>query len=215
MKPLLKTASPELKELLLRRGRLHRYEEGEQLFAAGDPAGVLPIIVSGRAKMVQFPDAGKEVIIGIFGEGEMFAVPPVIDDRVYPASAYTMEASQILLIPRRDFFEILRDSHEFTIAVLEWLSDMLRQKTSLIQTLAGGSAEQRIAGILVRLLEYDGGAPPVKIKLRREDIAHMAGLTTETTIRAVRRLAEHGDVTIERGKIVITDPSLLKRYLTG
>jgi CRP-like cAMP-binding protein len=91
---------------------------------------------------------------------------------------------------------------------------MLRQKTGLIQTLAGGSAEQRIAGVLIRLFDAEGVPPPVKIKLRREDIARMSGLTTETTIRTIRHLADRGDISIERGKIVIDATAPLKRYLT-
>ena len=215
MRPLLKNASSELKEMLVTRGNIRTYQAGEELFAVGERADVLPIIVHGRAKMVQFPDAGKEVIIGIFGDGEMFAVPPVIDGRVYPASAYAMAPSEILLIQRPFFFEILRDSHEFTIAVLEWLSDMLRQKTGMIQTLAGGSAEQRVAGVLIRLFDAEPGPPPITIKLRREDIARMAGLTTETTIRSVRHLSARGDIRIQKGKIVIDRTDALRRYLTS
>jgi CRP-like cAMP-binding protein len=120
-----------------------------------------------------------------------------------------------MLLHRSDFFALLSESHEFTVAVLEWLSDMLRQKTGVIQTLAGGSAEQRIAGVLVRLFESDPGPPPVKIKLRREDMARMAGLTTETAIRAIRKLAGRGDIRLEKGKIVIDSTDALRRYLSG
>ena len=215
MTPLLKTASPELKKMLTSRGNLRTYHPNEELFAAGEPANFLPIIIKGKAKMVQFPEAGKEVIIGIFGEGEMFAVPPVIDGRVYPASAYSMTASQILLVHRTEFFDVLRDSHEFTVAVLMWLSEMLRQKTGLIQTLAGGSAEQRIAGVLIRLFEAEAGPPPIRITLRREDIARMAGMTTETAIRTIRNLAQQGVIRIEKGKILIADTDLLRSHLVG
>jgi len=213
--PLLKSASPELKDMLTSRGNLRTYHPNEELFGAGEPANFLPVIIKGKAKMVQFPEAGKEVIIGIFGDGEMFAVPPVIDGRVYPASAYSMTASQILLVHRNEFFDILRDSHEFTVAVLMWLSDMLRQKTGLIQTLAGGSAEQRIAGVLIRLFEAESGPPPIKITLRREDIARMAGLTTETAIRTIRNLADQGVFSIEKGKILISDTRSLHTHLIG
>jgi CRP-like cAMP-binding protein len=215
MTPLLKSASPALREMLTSRGNLRTYSPNEELFGAGEPADFLPIIIKGKAKMVQFPEAGKEVIIGIFGDGEMFAVPPVIDGRVYPASAYSMTQAQILLIHRNEFFDILRDSHEFTVAVLMWLSDMLRQKTGLIQTLAGGSAEQRIAGVLIRLFEAEAGPPPIKITLRREDIARMAGLTTETTIRTIRNLSDQGVISIEKGKILIADTDALRVHLIG
>lgn len=215
MTPILKSASLELKALLTSRGNVRTYHPNEELFAAGEPVDFLPIIIRGKAKMVQFPEAGKEVIIGIFGDGEMFALPPVIDGRVYPASAYSMTASQILLVHRDEFFNMLRDSHEFTVAVLMWLSEMLRQKTGQIQTLAGGSAEQRIAGVLIRLFESEASKPPIKITLRREDIARMAGLTTETAIRTIRNLAEQGSISIEKGKILIADTGLLRRHLVG
>ena len=215
MTSLLKSASPELKEMLTSRGNLRTYHPNEELFGAGELANFLPIIIKGKAKMVQFPEAGKEVIIGIFGDGEMFALPPVIDGRVYPAAAYSMSASQILLIHRTEFFDILRDSHEFTLAVLMWLSDMLRQKTGLIQTLAGGSAEQRIAGVLIRLFDAESSPHPIKITLRREDIARMAGLTTETTIRTIRKLALQGAISIEKGKILISDTDALRVHLIG
>lgn len=215
MTPLLKSASSELKKTLLSRGNLRTYHRDEELFAAGEPVDYLPIIIKGKAKMVQFPEAGKEVIIAIFGDGEMFAVPPVIDGRVYPASAYSMVRSEILLIHRTEVFNILRDSHEFTVAILMWLSEMLRQKVGQIQTLAGGSADQRIAGVLIRLFEAETGPTPIKITLRREDIARMAGLTTETAIRTIRNLAEQGVISIEKGKILIADTGLLRKHLIG
>jgi len=215
MKPLLKTITEGLRQKLDSRANLRTYHSNEELFAAGERADYLPIIAKGKAKMVQYPDAGKEVIIGIFGEGEMFAVPPVIDGMAYPASAYAMEPSEIMLLHRGDFFDLLQESHEFTVAVLEWLSGMLRQKTGLIQTLAGGSAEQRIAGVLIRLFDAEPGPLPIMIKLRREDIARMSGLTTETAIRTVRHMADRGDFKIEKGKILIEDTAALKHYLKG
>ncbi|MCC6824401.1 MAG: Crp/Fnr family transcriptional regulator [Acidobacteria bacterium] len=211
--PILTAASEALKGSLTKYGRRRAYHPNEELFAAEERADYLPIIVSGRVKMVQFPDAGKEVIIGIFGAGEMFAVPPVIDGDVYPASAYALEESEILLLHRDDFFQLLKESPEFSLIVLHWMSAMLRQKTGLISTLAGGSAEQRIAGVLIRLFNAANDPPPVKIKLRREDIARMAGLTTETAIRTIRHLAEIGDITIERGKIMIGDTDRLEAHL--
>ena len=134
MKPILGTASDELKTLLKKRANAREYGQDEELFAAGEKADYLPIIVKGKVKMVQYPEPGKEVIIGIFGDNEMFALPPVIDGKQYPASAYTMAPSEILLLHRSDFFDLLRESHEFTLAVLDWMSEMLRQKTASIQT---------------------------------------------------------------------------------
>jgi len=214
MKPFFKSASGELKAMLSERASLHMYHADEELFAVGDRADFLPIIVSGMVRMVQFPEVGKEVILDIFRDGQMFAVPPVIDGKSYPASAFAIEKTQILLLERRDFFEVLRESNEFTIAVLEWMSDMLRQKTATIRMLAGGTAEQRIAQVLVRLCDASGGSLPVKIALRREDIGKMTGLVTETVIRIVRRMKEKGLIRVERGKILVDESTGLRKLLS-
>ncbi|HQZ81871.1 MAG TPA: Crp/Fnr family transcriptional regulator [Pyrinomonadaceae bacterium] len=215
VKPILATASRELKATLTAHAHPRHYFPNEELFAVGEQADYLPIIESGRVKMVQFPEPGKEVIIGIFGAGEMFAVPPVVDGEVYPASAYAIEESDILLLHRDDVFKLLAKSPEFTLALLNWMSSMLRQKTALIKTLAGGSAEQRIAGVLIRLFSASPDEPPLRIRLRREDIARMAGLTTETTIRTIRHLASIGDIRIVRGKVLIDSIDGLASHLEG
>ena len=41
----------------------------------------------------------------------------------------------------------------------------------------------------------------------------MAGLTTETTIRVIRKLAKKGVLNIDHGKIIIDDDSNLKRLV--
>ena len=73
MKPLLGNISEELASLLYKRGNRREFGENQEIFAEGDKASFLPIVVSGRTKMVHFLENGKEVIIGIFHTGEMFA----------------------------------------------------------------------------------------------------------------------------------------------
>jgi CRP/FNR family transcriptional regulator, cyclic AMP receptor protein len=213
MKPQLETFSPELIELLQRLGRKRSFVEDEEVFAGGTDALFLPIVISGRVKMIHFLEPGKEVIVGIFQTGEMFALPPVFDGGKYPATAIAMESSQLLLISRQDFLGLLRTSSEFSFAVIAWMTDMLRDKTATIQNLATASPLHRVGHILLKLAENEDGMGKVKITLRRQDIARMAGLTTETAIRAIRKLAEKQLITITHGKIIVGPTLPLERFL--
>ena len=213
MKPLLGNISEELVSILYKRGNRCEFVENEEIFAEGDKASFLPIVVSGRTKMVDFLENGKEVIIGIFQAGEMFALPPVIDGKKYPAAAIAMEKTQLLLLNRREFLGLIDESSEFAFAVIEWTSAMLREKTATIQNLATASPEHRVGNVLLRIAKDEGDSFPVRIPLRREDIANMAGLTTETTIRVIRRLAKQGLLSIDHGKIVIEDNTGLVRLV--
>jgi len=213
MKSLWPHISPELISLLEASGKHHLYRPGEYLFTEGEEALFLPIVRSGKVKMVHLLDSGKEIIIGIFGEGEMFAVPPVFDGKRYPSTAVAMEKTKLLLIHRFDFLELLRESSEFAFAVIGWMTEMLREKTATIQNLATASPEHRVSNVLLKLAGTDEKELPVRIALRREDIGRIAGLTTETTIRVVRRLADKKLLRIEHGKIFIDDPAPLRRYV--
>lgn len=199
--------------LLEKYGRSKTFQQNEEIFAEGETADFLPFILDGQVKMVRFPEVGKEIIIGIFENGEMFAVPPVFDGAPYPATAIAMRETKLLLIDRADFFRLLRESHEFSFAVIAWMCEMLREKTSVIKNLATASPEHRIGNVLLRLAEKESSQTPIKIALRRQDIAEMAGLTTETTIRATRKLAEKNLVKIVHGKIILDSPEHLAKFL--
>lgn len=215
MKPLLEIVSRELLENLRQTGRKKSFSKGREIFAEGERADFLPVVLSGKIKMIRFLEAGKEVIIDIFEAGEMFAVPPVFDGEPYPAAAVAMEKTELLLLCREDFLRLLRESSEFSFAVIGWMCEMLREKTAVIKTLATASPEHRVGNVLLRLAEKEKAEneKQVKISLRRQDIAEMAGLTTETTIRTVRRLAEKNLVKITRGKIILDSTGALQDFL--
>lgn len=213
MKQLLANISPQLAETLNARAHKRSYSSDQEIFAEGDSAEFLPIVTSGAVKMFRSPEPGKEVIIGIFRDGEMFAVPPVFDNGPFPASAVAIEDTQLLQLNRSEFMKLLRESAEFSHAVISWTCEMLREKTSIIRNLATASPEHRVGNVLVKLAESHDPKTPIKIAVRRQDIAEMASLTTETTIRVIRRFAEQGLVRIEHGKIFIDSMEPLQRFL--
>ncbi len=216
MKRTLLDDDPEFTDVLMRAGRVREFAANEIVLDEGRDADFLPVIVSGRVKMVRYPSVGKEVIVSIFGEGEMFAVPPVFDGEPYPSSAIAMEDSRLLMIERSEFFRLLRESTKFSFAVIGWMCEMLREKTSTINNLSLASPDQRVGNVLLRLAENrrETDGAPVVIRLRRQDIAEMAGLTTETTIRAAKRLEDRELIKIVRGKIIVESTDVLRRFLT-
>lgn len=213
MKHLLENISAELEETLNKYGHKVSYQENQQIFAEGESALFMPIVRSGAVKMIHSPEIGKEVIIGVFRDGEMFAVPPVFDGGPYPASAIAMENTVLLQLDREKFLRLLEESSEFAFAVISWTCEMLREKTSIIQNLATASPDHRVGNVLVKLADDQNATFPIKIAVRRKDIAEMASLTTETTIRVIRRFAEQDLVRIVRGKIFIDEIRPLLQFL--
>ena len=206
--------SDELAEKFAEIGRSKTFQVGEEVFAEGDLAEFMPMVLDGKVKVVRFLDQGKEVIINIFQNGDLFAIPPVLDGKKYPATAIAMEKSRMLLIYRGDFLRLREESKEFASMTITRMCDLLRETTSALTNLATATPELRVGNVLVRLAKKEVPHPRIKITLRRQDIADMAGLTTETTIRAVRKLADKGLLSIVSGKIVLDDLESLKKHLS-
>lgn len=200
---------------MLSGGNIRQFSSNQEIFAQGDVALALPVVMAGRVKMTRFLEPGKEVIIGIFNEGDIFAIPPVFDGSSYPSTAVAMTDSKLLFVPREIFLDLLRESDELSFAVIGWMGEMLRNKTAAIQNLASSSPEYRVASVLIRLSKDTVSQEPVKIMLRREDIAKMTGLTTETTIRTVRKLAAKNAVVIKQGKIIVESLEPLKQIINA
>lgn len=212
-KPVMQNLSPELSSRLLEIGSERAFSENGCIFSEGESAEYLPTVLSGRIKMVRYPTLGKEVIIGTFGPGEIFAIPPALDGKAFPATAVAMEKTRILFVPRPRFLELMRESDEFSAVIMNRVCGILRDRSETIQILSTASAEQRVGKVLLSLVDGNPDRLPFKVTLRRQDIAEMAGLTLESAIRSIRKLADRGLLRIVRGKIILDETDGLRRFI--
>ena len=84
-----------------------------------------------------------------------------------------------------------------------FLHCILRDRAETVQIMATPSAEHRIATVILRLAGEMKAGEIKKITHRRQDIAEMAGLSLETTIRGIRKLAKNGHLKIIGGRIFV------------
>lgn len=211
--PILGELEPDIRDKVLKLGISRSFGTHELIFSEGEPAEFLPIVLSGRVKMVRYPEAGKEVIIGMFGTGEIFAIPPALDGKRFPATAVAAEESRLLLLPRRVFLDLMSSYEKFSAMIMRRMCGLLRERTDTVQILATPSADQRIANVLLKLAGEIGDGKTVKITHRRQDIAEMAGLTLESTIRSIRKLADRGFFRIIQGKIHLDSTRSLRDFV--
>jgi len=210
------TRLPEsLQQKLLKAGRLITYAKDETIFEEKAPPQFFPILLSGRLKIVKYLVNGKETIINIFAANDVLLIPPLIDNKPFPATGIALEHTEILKIDREHFLKFLHDEPNFSMAIISELCGLLREKNTVIKELATQSPEHRVIVNLLRIskkLEISPGKPLV-IPLKRRDMADMSGLTTETTIRVIRQLAQKQLLRIEKGKILIDDLAGLQMRL--
>ena len=81
---------------------------------------------SGAINVHRVNMAGKEQTICVFHAGESFAEAAVASATGYPAAARAIEPSTVLLIPKKDFIDLLRKHPELALRMLGSMSQHLR-----------------------------------------------------------------------------------------
>ena len=197
----------ELAGLAARRS----FATGEFVFWEGDAPDSFYIVIEGRVKVLKHSSLGKEFIIAFFGPGEMFGEVAVFQDRPYPASAQAAADTKVLRIRREDFLSFVAQRPQVVLRIISVLGERLRDAQGRLKDLAGERVEQRLAHTLLMLSAKLGATLP----FTRQEIADMAGTTTETAIRFISRLKDGGIIRSARGRITILDKTKLRLLSEG
>ena len=181
------------------------FTAGEFIFWEGDAPGWFYIVAEGQVKALKHSSSGKEFIIAFFGPSEIFGEVAVFENKPYPATAQAETETKVLGIRREDFLSFLADHPKVALRIINVLGGRLREAQSRLRDFAGERVEQRLARTLLMLSSKLGPMLP----FTRQEIADMAGTTTETAIRFMSRLKDGGIIRSVRGKIVILDETKL------
>lgn len=196
------------------------YRQGESIFGQGDPAEYFHIVKEGAVKCVKSSQDGKEVALKVLLPGDLFCCEAaVFDGSPHPGCARPMEDVSILRLSKKSYFEVLRRNPDSALEVIEYLGKRLNEAQENAKVLALDPAEQRVATLLVSLASRASVREPhglrLAVRLTRQDIADMAGLTIETAIRIMGRFKRARLVSGTAKRIVIVDLPGLQRLASS
>jgi CRP-like cAMP-binding protein len=169
------------------------------------------VLAEGRIKVIKHSTSGKDLIVAFFNPGEIFGAGAVFENKPYPASAQVVERASLIAFKRDDFLRFLVNHIQVVLKIINILSERLRVAQGRIRDLAGERVQQRLVRTLIMLTSKLGKTLP----FTREEIADMAGMTTETVIRQMSNLKDRKIISSNRGEITILDEQELKLLSEG
>lgn len=190
------------------------YAKGRDLFAMGDQADGFFIILQGWVKLYRPARDGDEVIIHIFGPGEVFAEAAVFNDsRTYPVNAQAIEDVSVIEVSRSSLVHKIEEDSRFALRMLGAIAARQHYLVQQLEQVATRTAPQRIGAFLVRFCrkEKHGATWLVDLPYDKSIISTRLNIKPETFSRALAKLEPYGVVSDGRS-IVITDMLLLSEY---
>ncbi|HAH07166.1 MAG TPA: hypothetical protein DCM05_11710 [Elusimicrobia bacterium] len=204
--PLFKGVPPQTLAELSRRFLLRRHRRREVVFEEGGSPGAVFLLKSGLVKAVKFSPKSEPFTLDVIVPGRLFGMIAVLDRKPYPVSAVTIQDSEVYHIPASAFDELVGRFPAFSREVFRSMGGHLRHSHDM-RSLSKEPAENRIAHVLCVL----GAQLGRELRLRREDVAEMAGTTPETAIRTLVEFRRRKLITTGWKRITLLDLAALDK----
>jgi SulP family sulfate permease len=106
---LLRGLDPGPLAALERRAETRRVSAGGAVFRAGDPGDALFLVRLGRVRVAVPAAEGRELMIGVFGRGDVFGELAFVDARPRSANATAVVDTEVYVVGRQAFEEAARE----------------------------------------------------------------------------------------------------------
>ncbi len=177
------------------------------VYNEGNLPKVVYFIKKGKIKTFKTNELGKELINGLYNEGDFFGYLSLLEDGKYSDTAVTLEDCEISMIPKEDFFALVYKSPEVSRKFINILSNNILEREEQLIKLAYNSVRKRVAEALVTLYNKykKEGDKTFSINISREDLANIVGTATETVIRTLSDFKDEKLIEIAGSTISITN----------
>lgn len=181
--------------------------KGQVLFHPGDAAQGFVVVLSGRIEVFLTGPSGREILLyGVEpGQSCVQTTLGLMAGELYSGEAITAQASRVVLIPRGMFGALMDEDPAFRSFVMQAFARRMADVTRLLERVAFGRVEARLAAALIDLAE-DG-----VVQATQAELAARIGSAREVVSRRLDAFAREGWVQTDRGQVRLTDRGALAR----
>jgi len=177
----------------------------EVLFLKGDAGDALYAVRRGQIRIATGTSSGRRLTLNLLGSGDVFGEVALLDGRPRTADALAVEPTDLYMIHRRDFLDLLLKRPSVAIRIIEFLCERIRWMSAQMEERALLPLETRLAYRLVALTE-DYGAD---LHVSQEELAIFVGATRESVNRQLQTWRRQGLVELSRNRIRVLHPPRL------
>jgi CRP/FNR family transcriptional regulator, cyclic AMP receptor protein len=184
--------------------KIQKVARGTTIFSKGDPGTGLIGVVKGNVKISVASADGRDIVLNMMQEGEIFGEIALLDGHPRTADATAMADCELMVIERRDFVQFLRSDPEMTLKFIEILCARLRRTSEQVQDVTFLNLPTRLAKALLRLTEQiETTASRRRVAITQRELSQIIGRSRESTNKQLRTWSKHGWIKLDRGGVTV------------
>jgi len=163
-------------------GRDLEMRRGDVLFREGDDPDELFVVVSGRIAIANKSIDGRESMVALMEEGDLFGEMGLFDGRGRSAEARALETSVVTAVPYGPVRNLYKDDPALLWRVVAMLAGRLRTMDTALADSVFLDVTGRTAK---RLLDLAGEEDEFSLPITQEELAGMVGASRERVNKAI------------------------------
>lgn len=191
------------------------YKKKQVVYKQASHPHYLFYIVKGKVRTYRTHEDGKDLVIDLFNEGDFFGYTTLLENGIYQETAETIEPSEIALIPKKQFEELINSNPAIARKLISLLAKNVLDKENHLLGIAYNTLRKKVAEALMSMQKkyHTNKKEAFLIDISREELASIAGTATESLIRTLSDFKVENLIDIKSGKVVITDEKKLANLI--
>jgi CRP/FNR family transcriptional regulator len=176
------------------------FDKGQAILWEEEPSDFFYIIYSGKVKVTQINESGKELLLSIQKRGNYFGEMSMVDGKSAATTIIAMENSKIGFFTRKDFVRYIMKNEKSLHHLLNLFCSRLRNVGTTLVMHSYSDAVSRIRAALnafyLKFGLLDERGTIIHLKLTHKDLANYAAISRETASRIMSSLIKAEEIDI-------------------
>lgn len=191
------------------------YQKKQVIYKEGYTPHYLYYIQKGKVRTFKIHEDGKQLVMDLFNEGDFLGYTSLLEESVYKETAEAMEETELTLIPKRDFEDLLHKNPAVQRKLIKMLAKNISENEQHLLGIAYNTLRKKVANALTSLEKkyHINKKERFFIDLSRDDLAALAGTATESFIRTLTEFKNEKLIDIKDNKIEILNGLKLEKLM--
>ena len=182
---------------------------GKIFYMPEDSGEVLFLLKKGRVQLYRIAPNGKKLVLATLGPGAIFGEMSLVGQGMHNTFAESMDECVLCVMSRSDVERLVQEKPEVAFRFVEALGKRLTQLEERLEDIAFKSIPARLASLLLKLNEEQGGKQVV-IGYTHQDLSEMLGTYRETVTQTLNDLKADGLIDIGRKQVMLLNLPALR-----
>lgn len=193
------------------------FKKGEYIYLPEQTSDRIFFINSGRVKIGNINESGKEITKAILNEGEVFGELSIIGEDKRRDFAFAMETCKVCSITSDEMKNLIKDHNSLNLFLMRVMGSRVLEMEQRLESLVFKDSRSRIIQYIVDSVDKHGQRVGYEWVIRKfithQEIANLTATSRQTVTTVLNELRNDNLLTFDRKRLLVRELETLRESI--